>query len=252
MRTWISILSCVFWMTFASIASAWDGPEMWYAPATGPAGNIGGGGLLGTGGAQDFNVTCANCHVKAPGKIDFKLAFNPPLPTVGGNLTYSPGTKYTVTATLLGETLGKSGCMLDNNNDFSATVEDANGKIAGVLAADNGMSMANCPKTLPPANQIPGTTMMTGDCHAVLSHGKDRTTWTFTWTAPMKGAGPLTWYWGAVDGDCMMNSTDDDVKTGTLKLGEAMAMRDDNSNNGLAYAVLLPFMSILRLLRRKR
>jgi hypothetical protein len=47
------------------------------------------------------------------------------------------------------------------------------------------------------------------------------TTWTYSWTAPAAGSGPLTVYYGVVDGDANgKSSLGDDVKMGTIKLVE--------------------------------
>src|SRR4051812_44929401 len=80
---------------------AWDGPDLWYSPAAGA--QPGGSAIIGTGGALDHNVTCANCHLKAESKIDLKLDFTPPLPTVAGQPGYAPGQKYQVSVQLTGE-----------------------------------------------------------------------------------------------------------------------------------------------------
>lgn len=58
-------------LTAAADAFAWDGPTLWYESAVGgqgaPAGP-GGGGIIGTGGATDHNITCAHCHIKGEAK----------------------------------------------------------------------------------------------------------------------------------------------------------------------------------------
>ena len=47
------------------------------------------------------------------------------------------------------------------------------------------------------------------------------TSWTFKWTAPAAGAGPVTIYYGVVDGDhAGTDSKNDDVKQGTIRLNE--------------------------------
>jgi hypothetical protein len=202
-------------------ALAWDGPALWFDS---PVGALpGGGGIIGTGSARDFNITCAHCHTGAEGKIDAKLDFMPPLPSVGGQQTYEPGQTYAVSVSLLGEHLGAycEQYMMHVNN-VAVTVEDAGGKGAGVLTSDGGESSSSCPKTLP--DPVKGSTVLYGDCHAIVSNGMENMTeWSFSWTAPSAGAGPLTLYYGIVDGDCDMSSRGDDVKVGTIKLGEATA-----------------------------
>ncbi len=272
MRT---LLALVFvpWL-FPSLALAWDGPASWYDPANGgnaPPGDMnaimpGGGGILGTGGARDYNITCANCHLNdkgQQGQIDGALAWNPPLPTVNGQRAYQPGQRYTVTFQLLGEHLGKSGCgpyVTGNINNFAAAFEDASGRPAGVLSSDSGQTATACPSRAPSVNG--GTTMLYGDCHAVFSMGGDkadvgRTSWTFTWQAPQAGGGPITISWGVVDGDCMMDSLDDDVKVGTTKLVEATASAaPPRRAPALALLALAPLALLarknLRIRRRRR
>jgi hypothetical protein len=143
---------------------------------------------------------------------------------VGGQTTYEPGQRYQVDVQLVGEHLGLSNCVAGatNLNHFVASFEDASGNVAGALAADSGQSSAACPSTAP--TMPSGTTLTYGDCRAVFSTGKTQTAWTFTWTAPVKTSGPVTVYYGAVDGNCDMMSMNDDVKVGALRLNEATAM----------------------------
>jgi|GEM_PF-2757233 len=229
-------------LAIPSLAQAWDGELLWNNPANGqgPVGAPsslmpGGGGIYGTGGARDYNITCASCHVndkKQQGQIDAKLTFTPSLSSLGAAQAYKPGQLYVVTVALLNEKLGKQNCdqyVTGNINNFAASFEDSAGKSVGVLASDSGQSAAACSKVMP-ANVTTGTTMLYGDCHAITSMGGDKrnvntTTWTFKWTAPAAGAGQVTIYWGVVDGDCVMDSLGDDVKVGTTKLVEGVALR---------------------------
>jgi hypothetical protein len=103
------------------------------------------------------------------------------------------------------------------------------------------------------------TTYTYGDCHAVM--GRNQTgggppTWTFTWNAPSDGA-TVTMYYGVVDGDCMMDSMNDDVKVGVKKLGGGMAMnlrRDDarGADRGLGMLGFLPALGALAIAIGKR
>jgi hypothetical protein len=237
----------------AGTARAWDGHTLWYDSASGA--NPGGGGIIGTGGVTDYNITCAHCHTDAMSQIDVQLAFTPPLEDVGGEAVYAPGQTYQVAVTLVGEYLGTSGCemYMARTNNFAATVEDVSGKVAGVLASDSGQSSTNCPQDSPGPGA--GTTLMYRDCHAVFSNGaEDRTSWAFSWTAPAAGSGQLTLYYGAVDGNCDMTSKGDDVKVGTLKLGEAMAARAPGRGapaGRLALLGLVPLGLGAALLRRR-
>jgi len=255
MKTILFVLLSLASLFIARTASAWDAPELWYDPAQGAKAtpyNVspGGGGIIGTGGQTDFAITCASCHtstgVQNAGSIslDFTPAFNG---------QYVPGQTYTITATLKGEHLGLSGCdpTMDNRNEMAVTFEDDMGKVAGSMQADYG-STASCPST-PPASGFTGSTVMWKDCHAVIANTlKNATSWTFKWTAPAQGAGNVTLYYGAVDGDCSMSSMGDDVKTGMMKLSEKTAMNDVPKSNRSMYAMLAFVPIIAGVFSRRR
>jgi hypothetical protein len=238
-------------------ARAWDGTGMWYDSAVGAPASIGGvvagpggGGLLATGGLRDYNVTCANCHIKAQGLIDVTLTFDGAPPPAA----YTPGHTYQMVGTLVGEHLGLSGCgqyTPNNNNNFTARAEDASGNLAGALSADYG-STASCPSG-PPPQTFGGGTMTFGDCHAVLTTGPSLTSWSFQWTAPAAGTGGVTFYFAAVDGNCMMDSLGDDVKVANLTLGEGMAMRAlrRDANTMLAWLGVTPVLGLVGAVRRR-
>jgi hypothetical protein len=218
----------------SSSARAWDATASWNNPANGaPSVTPGGGGIYGTSGARDYNIACNHCHINdtnQQGAIDLKLTFNPPMTLLSGQYIYSPNQTYRVTAQMTGEHLGLTNCTstatTGNANNMAAAIEDTSGKPAGVLASDSGQSASACPPTLPAS--LTGTTALYGDCHAVVSISGvtgtfDRTQWSFSWTAPAAGAGPLRLYFGAVDGNCGQSSLGDDVKMGNLTLVESTA-----------------------------
>lgn len=246
-----------------TLAFAWDGVDLWYDSAAGKM--AGGGGIIATGAVTDYNITCAHCHIKAPNKIDATFEFTPPMAMVGNQPVYTPGQSYQINVSLVGESLGLSNCgqYMMNANNVGVAVEDASGKMAGELASDSGQTASSC-KTTPPAQPIQGTTALYGDCHAAVGTGAENlSNWNFTWTAPKAGAGPLTLYYGVVDGNCDMTSYNDDVKVGTIKMGEAMASLGPNpSKSPSAYAFnavsllgLLPIagliLSVSRASRRR-
>ncbi len=238
----------------AGAAAAWDGADLWYKQAEGAL--PGGGGILGTGSASDHGITCAHCHTNAAGMIDLQFTFTPTLPLVGGQPTYTPGQSYQVDVKLTGEHLGTGVCdqYMTHVNNFAATFEGDSGKLAGVLSSDSGQTSSSCPPNVPML-PINGTTVLYNDCRAVLaSGGEDRTTWTFSWQAPPAGAGTLTLFYGVVDGDCDMSSRGDDVKVGTLKLGEASASLSPpgNSRWAMALASLVPLGLIAARGKRRK
>jgi hypothetical protein len=256
---WIAVLSVVIGcLALPARALAWDANAYWYEPANGgqpPAGSQsavlpGAGGILATGGASDHNITCADCHLKAAGAIDSSFLFD------GKSLTaYSPGHTYRVTARLLYEHLGLSGCgpyVNGNVNNFGATFEDAGGNVVGGLASDGNTAAASCSSRLP--TTVTGTTLTYGDCHAITSTStKDLAQWSFSWTAPAAGTGTVTLYYGMVDGNCMMDSLGDDVKVANLKLAEgapgAMAEPRPDADRALACVGLYPALALVAALR---
>jgi hypothetical protein len=217
-------------------AFAWDGPELWYGSASGDT--PGGGGILGTGGQHDHYIKCSHCHVERKmTNLAFALEFTPALPVAGGDQSYEPGRRYTVTARMTNESLGTpcsdpNGKNVDN---FAAAFENDEGRPAGVLETDSGAIATTCPATAPTAASA-GTTAIAKDCAVVFSKGKDNLrTWTFAWTAP--ASGPVVVSWGAVDGDCLMMSMDDAVVEGKQMLSApAMARVQSGTTWSVAMA----------------
>jgi hypothetical protein len=210
-------------------AFAWDGPALWQE-ATNQ--DYGGGGVWATGGKQDFGINCTHCHKRPAAmptpSVDLQLTFTPPLQGTGS--TYSPGQRYRVNAKLTGETLGFT-CDpgMPNNNGFSLTFELGNGTRAGAFESDWGQTSANCPRVLPSYVNSGGYTIYTadggtvtyGDCHAVAAASLNgQTNWYFFWTAPPAGSGNVTVFYGVVDGNCDMNSQNDDSRAGKISLTE--------------------------------
>lgn len=207
-----------------SLASAFPFISSWHMPSDGQ--RVGGGGLYGTGSAQDWGLTCANCHVKAQGKIDATITPNPAWQMLAGQPAYKPGQKYAITVQLVGEHRGLNQ-MNNNLNGMAMTFEDAGGKAIGFLASDvSGNDQSTCPATAPAANPAaPATTYLYGpskNCKTVIFNPlPNLTSWTFSWTAPAAGSGAVTGFYGVVDGDADgKSSLDDDVKMGTVKLSE--------------------------------
>lgn len=236
----------------ASTASAWDGPELWYASAT--ADSPGGGGILGTGGMHDHGIKCSHCHVERKlTNLAFALEFQPALPAVSGESSYVPGQRYTITARMANESLGAlcSDAFGKNVDNFAAAFENEAGEAVGVLESDSGAIATSCPAVAPTASSA-GTTTIAGDCEVVFAKGKPTTTtWSFAWTAP--AAGPVIVSWGAVDGDCLMTSKGDAVVEGkTLLQAPAMARAGDRAPWGIALASVVGFGLVILPWRRRR
>jgi hypothetical protein len=199
----------------------------------------GGGFLFGTGSQSDWGVTCAMCHTNNKGQqgnVTMTFTPTPAFQSVQGQSAYKPGQLYQIAVVMKaasGELLG-TGDAEDLNN-FAATIEDASGKLAGTLYSDvcpgggqnNCVNTGACPDTYTPLPQLPAntTTYMYGQgCNTLFSLGRTGlTSWKFSWKAPAAGAGTVTLYYGAVDGDAAgepVSSLGDDVAVGTVKLAE--------------------------------
>lgn len=181
--------------------------------------HCGGGGIFGTGSTADWGITCAHCHINdknQQGSITATFTYTPALS--GGK--YAPGTTYNVNVKMVGEHLGLSN-MASNTNGFGAIYEDAAGKKAGTVLGDQQTSCPSMAPTVPDA-LLMGQTYAYGDCHAVVSLGRNGAApdWNFKWTAPAAGTGPVTLYYGVVDGDTDKRSLGDDVKIGKAQLPE--------------------------------
>lgn len=202
-------------------ANAWDGFNRFEAPTTGAT--SGGGGLWGTGAKREQGVTCASCHVKPKGQVYASIEFLPLLMQVGPQSLYLPGQRYTITVTMKNESLGRpyQTCApgLRSANGFAASFETATGLKAGRLESDTGQDSLACPASIP--DQQMGTTVTYGSCTVIAATMvEDLTVWTFKWTAPGPGAGPITMNYALVDGNCDAKSTGDDVRIGTVVMAQ--------------------------------
>jgi len=163
----------------------------------------GGGGLFYTGALRDKGYDCAICHVDPAEQVAIELVAEPALS--GG--TYTPGTEYAITLTMVGEHRG-FGAVSNRNTFLAEVVTDADAP-AGSFAADLDRFE------------------LVDDDRVVASAAGAETTWSFTWQAPASGAGALTFHVGLVDGDGASDpgssSTDpngDDVAMLALRLCE--------------------------------
>jgi hypothetical protein len=192
-------------------ALAFDSGAFFYYPAV----ELGGGGIVGTGGQHDHSIKCTDCHVDRQAEpLAFSLAFSPPLT---GN-AYVPGQTYTVTAMLAGANLpcqmGAVGMSMKQRG-FAASFETDSGTPAGGLRSAANQVAPSC--ALPPPNQTQPTasTVLDGDCQVIIGNDEGPS-WQFTWTAPASGTVRI--YWGAVDGNCDMMSMGDAAIAGSTTL----------------------------------
>ena len=119
------------------------------------------GAPAGYSGSPADNANCTQCHGGSPTNVSGWITSD--VPAAG----YTPGTTYTITASSVGS--GRKG--------FEISPQSLNGTLLGSLSAGSG-------------NQIVGTKYVT---HTVPVNGTSAS-WTFTWTAPTAGTGPVTFY----------------------------------------------------------
>lgn len=253
-KTIIAISVAIVGLALPRAAAAWDGAGAWYRAAE--ESSPGSGGIVGTGGARDYRITCEDCHVERSeaGQIDLSISFTPPLDTAGGEPLYEPGRRYTVDVELVGEFLtGPCDQYMAHTNSFAANFESTAGEPAGRLESDSGQNQASCPSEY--TDLETGTTTLYGDCEVIFPrNGEDQTRWRFYWRAPAAGFGETTMYYGAVDGDCAMNSMGDAVIVDMLVMSEGVASVRVERPWRYAFGGLLalPLLGLLGFARRRR
>jgi len=208
-----------------------------------PPGAGGGGGIFYTGAPLEHGWNCSLCHEAAPGKFRVLLKVEPS--DLFQGFTYVPGQTYSFTATLDGETMGKSS-PLSNYNTIAASFTDAKGisvgSVGGFAAED--FYMGN-PTTIASAGQKVGAT-----------------SWSFQYTAPEAGAGPVTLYLAAVDGNganspptkTLTDPFGDDVFTAAVTFqpgGSAASRRRPWGPGTLVFAVGIALFGAARRRRQR-
>jgi hypothetical protein len=175
-----------------------------------------GDGVHYTGGPASPATVCSVCHVDAPRAIGVRFGADDPTLFEGG---YAPGHTYQLEVELTRESRGLAfngpatcspnavgaGFVPCNTNGFGLEIDDVVGSPAGAL----------CP-ILPVAGACPSatsaSTQLSTDGAAIFNVGyagdpkkghfqNDVTRWTFFWTAPGSGSGPVTFNAGLVDGN---------------------------------------------------
>jgi hypothetical protein len=151
-------------------------------------------GIFFAGAPLEHGWTCTACHQDTPGQIEIHLDVQPA--SLFQGYAYTPGTTYAFTATMIGEHLGL-GSPMSNYNSVAVEFVDAQGIPSG--------SITNAPQF----HQTFGV-----DTPIMACDGKvpGLTSWSFDWTAPAAGAGTITLYLAAIDGNGA-NSPADQVLT---------------------------------------
>jgi hypothetical protein len=188
-----------------------------------PPGAGGGGGLFYTGAPAERGFTCAACHTGAPGNI--RVSLSEASGSLLSSLTYTPGTTYALTATLVGDTT-----TIDHFDAIAVSiVDDAGAPIGSIggFSSDDFYQSSN------------GTI-------ASVTRQPNVTSWNFSWTAPVTGAGRAHLHVAAVAGNAAglpgLTLTDpfgDDVFAGTLDLDpDTTTGSRDASSSSYAWAGL--------------
>ncbi|HEX2678245.1 MAG TPA: hypothetical protein VHM19_16435 [Polyangiales bacterium] len=220
---------------YAGVSHAFPTHREWQTPAAGPSGSTGlrpgGNGYYYTGGIGDSGMTCSGCHINAKHKISVRIDSNPLWEKAEGGIAYKPGQVYDIVVNLVGEHLGDG----KDNNGMTLTIENDLGQVAGVFQDSLGQysNTDYChnntlPDTLMTEPAYDQTTLIVGDCRAVISlehptNAKARKAWAMRWQAPKAGTGPVTLFVGVVDGDQPGSSSlNDDVAEGKQVLQEGI------------------------------
>jgi uncharacterized protein (TIGR03382 family) len=231
----------------------------------------GAGGIAFDGAPRFAGHTCAVCHTDTPGLIGVRLeADHPELFTDG----WKANMQYHMRVVLVDEWAGVQYKSLGDNcgfnaatyvpcdqNGFALEFDDANGKPLGKFVPVVASACATS-GTIPPDTDIvvmkDGTAAVHNGAHNAL------TTWDLCWTAPAAGAGTITAYVAAVDGnggDGTMafpnDTTGDDVFAGAVPIPESGGAPVDQSGgcstgDGAGPLVAIALVVILaRRLRRR-
>ncbi|HEX4449841.1 MAG TPA: DUF4266 domain-containing protein [Kofleriaceae bacterium] len=201
-----------------------------------PVASDGAGGIAFDGSPRWTSHTCAVCHTNAPGLISIRLeADHPELFTTG----WTASMQYHLRVVMDGETEGLAFKASGDNCGFSTTpyaacdlngfaleVDDVGGDARGSYQVVAGSDCATGSATVIGADAYilkDGTAAIYSGVHS------GTTSWDVCWTAPASGAGTLTAYIAAVDGNGGSGSAfpndpyGDDVAAGQVPLFEVGA-----------------------------
>ncbi|MCX5743208.1 MAG: DUF4266 domain-containing protein [Proteobacteria bacterium] len=208
----------------------------------------GGGGIAFDGAPRWTGHACDVCHTSPAGQIGIKLeADHPTLFTEG----WDPKKQYHLRIDLLDQHAGlefaaagdKCGAAHTpytpcDQNGFALEIANAAGKPVGTFAAFDG---TRCVATPPVDASVYILKDGTAVTHRGLHFGVTR--WDFCWTSPAAGAGTITAFVSAVDGNggdgtaaFPSNATDDDVETGVVPLPERAVGGADAQTGGCSAA----------------
>jgi len=194
-----------------------------------PPGAGGGGGLFYTGAIRDKGWDCTACHLDPPGKIQLRLFVDPP--DLFQSFRYTPGQTYTFSVAMEGESLGM-GSPLSNYNTIAVSIVGPTGAPVGSMSG------------------FAAEEFYTGWPTTIVSGGQRvaATSWSFQWIAGGPGAGMVTIFIGAVDGNgansppgqTLTDPFGDDVYIGTVQLEEGAVTASAASDSDSRHAGIVP------------
>jgi hypothetical protein len=213
-----------------------------------PLTSDGAGGIAFDGAPRFAGHTCTVCHTDTPGRIGIRLeADHPELFSDG----WKPKMQYHLRVVLENEWAGVQFKAAGDNcgfnaatyspcdeNGFALELDDASGKPMGAFVPVVAGACANS-GTIPPDTDV--TIMKDGS--AVVHNGAHMgmTTWDLCWTAPTAGAGTITAFVAAVDGNggngteaFPNDTTGDDVAAGAVPIPESGAAPPSPQTGGCA------------------
>jgi MYXO-CTERM domain-containing protein len=239
-----------------------------------PLAEDGAGGIAFDGAPRWAGHTCAVCHTGAPGRVTLRLEGDrPELFTDGWRPTQQYHLRVVLNDTWAGEANRAAG---DNcgfatmpyrpcdQNGFALELVDAHGTPVGTLAPFVANACAAATTMSPDAD------VRISNDHASVTHKgahMGQTAWDLCWTAPGAGAGVITAYLAAVDGNggdgTLAFPTDnlgDDVASGAVPLpevgvdpvGQTGGCSTAASDDQLGLGALIVALALVLATRRRR
>jgi hypothetical protein len=239
-------------LALSGAAHAFEAPSQFFASdvvAHAATLSSGAEGIYFTGAPRFSGLDCASCHAGGPQEVKLHVGADPPdLFTAG----WRPGATYRLEIALAderrgiehgGETCTEPPGTMDrydyvqcNSNSFALEV-DAGGRplsAPGTFCSRAPLTPGTCPEPDPFGDEVVvapgGDAVFASRQHSpsmtkqVLRNGATR--WQLHFTAPAAGAGPLTLYVSAVDGNGGSGRADDD--------------QDPASDDTVSAAVVIP------------
>jgi uncharacterized protein (TIGR03382 family) len=212
-------------------------------------------GIYFTGAPRWAGLDCSSCHTDGPQKVGLRLAADDPTLFTSG---YVPGQTYELEVAISHETEGLSYSTPTctdppqqgdtytyeqcNANSFALEVDSIDVPLAGPNVFCAAPPSGGCPKPDASTDEVviaPGNdAVFANHAHSTTTvyevvHN-DETSWHVWWTAPPAGAGPLTFYIAAVDGNGGAgNANDDQDPYGDDTVREVVDVKERGSSGSL-------------------